>query len=67
MCHAYLTHVPCTCHTHTHPSQVPRFPSKMSELAKDFITKALDKDPLERPTILEMLNHKWIKVRGEGV
>eukprot|EP00798_Chlamydomonas_sp_ICE-L_P027062 gene27062-2293_t len=39
----------------------PRFPSAMNELAQNFITKALQKDALERPTIMELLAHPWIK------
>mmetsp|Transcript_17092 Transcript_17092/g.42820 ORF Transcript_17092/g.42820 Transcript_17092/m.42820 type:complete len:588 (-) Transcript_17092:1419-3182(-) len=42
--------------------EVPRFPSKISELARDFILRALEKDPIERPTIMDMLNHRWIKI-----
>ncbi|GFH30012.1 protein kinase domain-containing protein, partial [Haematococcus lacustris] len=41
--------------------QTPRFPSKMSELARNFISQALEKDPLERPSVHDMLHHKWIK------
>jgi len=41
--------------------EMPKFPPKMSELAKDFITQALEKDPLARPTVMDMINHKWIR------
>lgn len=40
---------------------LPQFPANLSEEAKHFITKALSKSPLERPTILEMLHHPWIE------
>ncbi|GFR50571.1 hypothetical protein Agub_g12845, partial [Astrephomene gubernaculifera] len=36
------------------------FPPAVSELARDFIMRALHKDPLERSTVLEMLHHPWI-------
>jgi len=34
----------------------------MSEQCRDFITMALEKKPLERPTVMEMLHHPWMKV-----
>ena len=39
----------------------PEFPEKMSELAKLFITQALKKHPGDRPTVMEMLHHPWIR------
>lgn len=44
------------------PYKCCRFPSRMSEQCRDFITMALEKNPNERPTVTEMLNHPWIKV-----
>jgi len=45
-----------------------RFPSKLSDHCCDFISMALEKNPLERPSIVEMLTHPWMKVgRGSGV
>eukprot|EP00195_Chlamydomonas_chlamydogama_P005012 CAMPEP_0202904904 /NCGR_PEP_ID=MMETSP1392-20130828/31716_1 /ASSEMBLY_ACC=CAM_ASM_000868 /TAXON_ID=225041 /ORGANISM="Chlamydomonas chlamydogama, Strain SAG 11-48b" /LENGTH=588 /DNA_ID=CAMNT_0049592773 /DNA_START=178 /DNA_END=1944 /DNA_ORIENTATION=- len=41
--------------------EAPRFPSSMSELARNFIQRTLQKDALERPTIIELLAHPWIK------
>jgi serine/threonine protein kinase len=32
----------------------------MSNEAKDFISRTLEKDPIERPTIADMVNHSWI-------
>uniref|UniRef100_A0A7S3VP34 Protein kinase domain-containing protein n=1 Tax=Dunaliella tertiolecta TaxID=3047 RepID=A0A7S3VP34_DUNTE len=40
----------------------PRFPSKMSEECRGFITMALEKNPLERPTVMELLTHPWMKM-----
>lgn len=39
----------------------PEFPEKISELAKAFITAALKKHPGDRPTVMEMLHHPWIR------
>lgn len=70
--HAHVhTHTRARVHVHTQVedkirSEVPRFPSKMSELGRNFILRALEKDPLERPSIMDMLNHRWIKVGGRG-
>eukprot|EP00873_Tetraselmis_striata_P019212 jgi/Tetstr1/439476/TSEL_027908.t1 len=38
----------------------PRFPSWMSEGAKDFVRRALEKNPAVRPTVPGMLRHPWI-------
>ncbi|GAX76664.1 hypothetical protein CEUSTIGMA_g4110.t1 [Chlamydomonas eustigma] len=37
------------------------FPDKTTELAKAFITQALKKHPGDRPTVMEMLHHAWIR------
>lgn len=42
-------------------TSAPRFPTSMSDVAKNFILKALQKDALERPTIMELLAHPWIR------
>ena len=42
-------------------SEQPRFPSSMSENARSFVLRALQKNPLERPTAMELLNHPWIR------
>ncbi|MEW5308859.1 MAG: hypothetical protein WDW38_000786 [Sanguina aurantia] len=42
-------------------NSVPEFPEKMSDLAKDFICQALRKHPGDRPTVMEMLHHPWIR------
>lgn len=39
----------------------PRFPSSMTELGRNFVMKALQKDALERPTIQELLTHPWVR------
>jgi len=39
----------------------PEFPDKVSELAKAFIIAALKKHPGDRPTVMEMLHHPWIR------
>jgi len=39
----------------------PEFPEKISELAKSFIIAALQKHPGDRPTMMEMLHHPWIR------
>lgn len=41
--------------------EVPRFPRGMSDNARDFILTALNKDPMQRPTIRELLVHPWIR------
>ena len=33
----------------------------MSELAKDFICQATKKHPGDRPTVMEMLHHPWVR------
>ncbi len=40
---------------------VPEFPDKVSEFAKDFICQCLRKHPGDRPTVMEMLHHPWIR------
>ena len=48
----------------------PEFPEKMTELAKSFICQALKKHPGDRPTVIEMLHHPWIRsyqVRGQHI
>lgn len=40
---------------------VPVFPSRMSDPAVDFISVALNKTPSKRPTILQLLQHTWIR------
>ena len=47
-------------------TEQPRFPSSMSELSRSFVLRALQKDPVERPTALELLNHPWIKALKRG-
>lgn len=42
--------------------EVPRFPRGMSDNAREFILAALNKDPMQRPTIRELLVHPWIRV-----
>jgi len=39
----------------------PEFPEKMTELAKSFICQALKKHPGDRPTVMEMIHHPWIR------
>ncbi|KAG2494233.1 hypothetical protein HYH03_007588 [Edaphochlamys debaryana] len=41
--------------------QVPRFPFGLSENARSFIATALQKDPDQRPTVLDMLNHPFVR------
>uniref|UniRef100_A0A7R9VBT7 Protein kinase domain-containing protein n=1 Tax=Chlamydomonas euryale TaxID=1486919 RepID=A0A7R9VBT7_9CHLO len=41
--------------------ETPRFPSTLTELARNFMLKALQKDALERPTINELLTHPWVR------
>ncbi|PNH09977.1 Serine/threonine-protein kinase Aurora-3, partial [Tetrabaena socialis] len=40
---------------------VPEFPAKVSEFAKDFICQCLRKHPGDRPTVMELLHHPWIR------
>ncbi|GIL69430.1 hypothetical protein Vretimale_13537 [Volvox reticuliferus] len=40
---------------------VPEFPGKVSEFAKDFICQCLRKHPGDRPTVMELLHHPWIR------
>ncbi|GLC41888.1 hypothetical protein PLESTF_000096600 [Pleodorina starrii] len=40
---------------------VPEFPGKISEFAKDFICQCLRKHPGDRPTVMELLHHPWIR------
>jgi serine/threonine protein kinase len=47
-------------------SEQPRFPSGMSEPARSFVLRALQKDPLERPTATELLVHPWICAYKRG-
>eukprot|EP00798_Chlamydomonas_sp_ICE-L_P005562 gene5562-4199_t len=39
----------------------PDFPEKVTELAKAFICQALKKHPGDRPTVMEMIHHPWIR------
>lgn len=39
----------------------PSFPSRMSDPAVTFITAALHKNPGQRPNILQLLQHPWIR------
>lgn len=39
----------------------------MSEDCRDFIKRALEKNPLERPTVVELLTHPWIKVSCQAL
>ncbi|KAI8467295.1 MAG: kinase-like domain-containing protein [Monoraphidium minutum] len=43
-------------------SGVPVMPSALSEGARNFIAEALVKDPLKRPTCLDMVHHPWIEM-----
>eukprot|EP00798_Chlamydomonas_sp_ICE-L_P018529 gene18529-25035_t len=38
-----------------------KYPDSMSQLAIDFIKKALDRDPQKRPSVEQMLRHEWIR------
>ncbi|GBF96843.1 aurora protein [Raphidocelis subcapitata] len=38
----------------------PAFPSTMSEDARGFITSALTKSAIERPTVSQLLQHPWV-------
>ncbi len=40
---------------------VPEFPEKISEFAKDFICQCLRKHPGDRPTVMELLHHPWVR------
>ncbi|KAK9823576.1 hypothetical protein WJX72_003959 [[Myrmecia] bisecta] len=40
----------------------PFLPSHWSSAAKDFITQALQKRPEDRPTIHQLLKHKWLSM-----
>ncbi len=40
---------------------VPEFPAKISEFAKDFICQCLRKHPGDRPTVMELLHHPWVR------
>ncbi len=42
-------------------TKTPEFPPTVSDEAVDFIRRALLKNPADRPTIQEMLNHQWIE------
>lgn len=42
-------------------TSAPSFPSRISEPAKQFITAALSKAAAVRPTVLQMLQHPWIR------
>jgi len=44
----------------------PQFPSHVQRDAKDLITKLLHKNPAERPTLEEVLEHKWIAQNCSG-
>lgn len=62
---SHWAHQALDTHLHTsrftfHPShltlqEAPRFPQKMSELARDFILRALEKEPSQRPSIVDMI------------
>ncbi|GAX74903.1 hypothetical protein CEUSTIGMA_g2349.t1 [Chlamydomonas eustigma] len=47
-------------------SEQPRFPSSMSEGARTFVLRSLQKDPIERPTATELLHHSWIQAHRRG-
>ena len=40
---------------------VPRFPSNITKEAQQFILAALRKDPIDRPTIMELIGSSWIR------
>ncbi|KAG1654074.1 hypothetical protein FOA52_012056 [Chlamydomonas sp. UWO 241] len=42
-------------------TEVPRFPTTMSELCRNFVLQSLQKDAVNRPTILDLLSHPWVK------
>lgn len=39
--------------------------AKVTDKGKDFITRALNKDPAHRPQAVELLQHPWIMLAGE--
>jgi serine/threonine protein kinase len=46
--------------------EIPRIPTeRLSELALDFIHKALTRDPKQRPSAAQLLKHRWITGRAE--
>jgi serine/threonine protein kinase len=45
---------------------VPRFPAHLSKEAQGFILAALSKDPIDRPTIIELINSPWIRAHRKS-
>ena len=46
-------------------SQV-KFPSKMSEECRNFVDWCLKRNPEDRPSVKELLEHSWIKLHQVG-
>jgi serine/threonine protein kinase len=40
---------------------VPRLPEAMSPAARDFVLRSLAKHSADRPTVLQMLQHEWLR------
>ena len=47
-------------------TQKPRLPTSLSDGARAFISAALEKDPDQRPTIMQLLQHPWITGGSPG-
>lgn len=45
---------------------IPRFPAHLSKEAQGFILAALSKDPIDRPTILELISSPWIRAHKKS-
>lgn len=43
----------------------PKLPDKFSEDAKDFVAQCLNKNPHQRPTYSQLLDHKWLVSANE--
>lgn len=41
-------------------TEPPPFPENISEELRDFLTKCFERDPMKRPSAVELLNHKWL-------
>jgi serine/threonine protein kinase len=41
-------------------AEVSRYPVHISQLARDFVGRALTRDPAERPSAAELMHHAWL-------
>lgn len=44
----------------------PHLPAHLSENARDFVSQCLRKEPGERPTVLQLLRHPWVRTFQVG-